>query len=76
MKLLTPDEFFERVGVEVPDSVIRNLEGRDIEVELSRCIEGCHRDRVSGVWWHSPGCPNLERRGQVELLEQGDERDE
>ncbi len=26
MKLLTPEEFFDRVGVRVPDSVIRNPE--------------------------------------------------
>lgn len=29
METLTPDEFFERVGVRVPDSVIRNLEAHD-----------------------------------------------
>ncbi len=28
MELLTPEEFFDRVGVRVPDSVIRNLEAR------------------------------------------------
>ena len=26
MEFLTPEEFFERVGVRVPNSVIRNLE--------------------------------------------------
>ena len=28
MEMLTPEEFFERVGVRVPDGVIRNLETR------------------------------------------------
>lgn len=62
MELLRPDEFFGRVGVRVPDSVIRNIEA----TEIPRCVEGCHLDRPTGVMWHSPGCPNLE---------QGDESD-
>ncbi len=28
MELLTPDEFFDRVGVRVPENVIRSLEAR------------------------------------------------
>lgn len=35
MELLTPDAFYERVGVRVPDSVILNL----LEVELSGMVE-------------------------------------
>ena len=41
MELLTPDEFFDRVGVRVPDSVIRNLEAK--------------RDR--GEWFVGPYIP-------------------
>ncbi len=44
MEMLTPDEFFERVGVRVPDSVIRNLER--IEKRWPEC-----------VWWLGPYLP-------------------
>ncbi len=44
MEKVTPDEFFKRVGVRVPDGVIRNLEATkerhaEAEMELERCIE-------------------------------------
>lgn len=45
MELLTPEEFLERVGVRVPDSVIRNLEAMrrtaktaDAVIEAARAI--------------------------------------
>ncbi len=67
MEMLTPDEFYERVGVRVPDSVIQNLEAlRDGPIG-PRCVAGCHLDRPTGVMWHSPGCPHLEQPDQLGL---------
>ena len=75
MEMLSPEEFFERVGVRVPDNVIRNLEERRMlgsdevkVVSLSplRCVEECYLDRPTGVMWHWPGCPRL---GQLGLLD-------
>ena len=71
-ELLTPDEFLERVGVPVPESVIRNLPAPPIV----RCVEGCHLDRPTGVMWHSPGCPYLEPPDQLELLSPDQEPDD
>ncbi len=49
MDTLTPDEFFDRVGVRVPEGVIRNLEEREGRLYVA---EG-----RAGWWWLGPYIP-------------------
>lgn len=68
VELLTPDEFFERVGVRVPDSVIRNLVakrgrgewfvGRYIPITDEIIADACIPDRSEG-----------QHEEQIELLD-------
>ncbi len=73
MELLTPDEFFERVGVRVPDSVIRNLEAIEEQgwcPEHDRpCPWGCEMECfLQDAEWREPGIDQLESSYQVDLL--------
>ena len=55
MELLTPDEFLERVGVRVPDSVIHNLqEVRTMKPENEKLLKEMARASFKAWWERNP----------------------
>ena len=66
VKMLTPDEFFDRIGVPVPDSVIRNLEA----AVLCKC-EKCGRELDSAGVCHWCGADRMMDRAPDRFLPGG-----